>query len=427
MNGELAIPADAIVGTTDTGSIGLDIVAYDPASLLESYTLDPVAPINAPFYGISESINIAYAKIDFSLADDRLRGNIGAQYHDVEQSSVGRLESAAIAPRIQEAGTSYDHFLPSLNLSFDATETVVLRGSVGRSVTRPRLDDLAANQSFTTNNLVCPDLDNDLVPDVFLPGGFNPPAQVCVSVNGGNPFLEPFESTNYDFSGEWYFSDAGALSAAVFHKDLDEYVQGSAAIRTDADFVSTLIPAGFVSANPDAATFSIGGPQNVGSGTITGVEVALRLPFDDVFDAPFLEGFGFNGSYTYTDAEVEFANQIVPIPGYSQDVAQGELYYEKDGFRARVNTSYRSEYLAGLIDFAANPIFLNTDSRTTVDAQIGYEFQSGPLEGLSLLVEAYNLNDEPFRTFTDYGNGEVFPSIREDYGTTYNFTVAKRF
>lgn len=426
-NGEIAIPADAIVGSTDSGSIGLDVVAYDPSELLSVYTLDPVAAIDAPFYGINESINILYAKADFSAMAERLKGNIGVQFHDVEQSSTGRLESASVAPRIQEAGTDYTHVLPSLNLSYNVREDVVVRGAVGRSVTRPRLDDLAANQSFTTNPLVCPDIDGDLVPDVFLQGGFNPPAQVCVSVSGGNPFLQPYEATNYDLSSEWYFSPAGAFSVALFHKELDEYVQGSAAIRTDADFVGTLIPSQFISANPNAATFNIGGPQNVGSASITGVEVALRLPFEDIFGSELLEGFGFNGSYTYTDAEVEFANQIVPIPGYSKNVAQGELYYEKNGFRARVNTSYRSEYLAGLVDFAANPIFLNTDARTTVDAQIGYEFQDGALEGLSLLIEAYNLNDEPFRTFTDYADGSTFPSIREDYGTTYNFTVSKRF
>jgi iron complex outermembrane receptor protein len=426
-NGELPIPTDAIVGTTDSGSIGLDIVAYDPSALLDVYTLDPVEAINAPFYGINESISILYAKADFSAMDDRLTGNIGVQFHDVEQSSIGRLESGSIQPRLQEAGTEYDHVLPSLNLSYEVTDEVVLRGAVGKSVTRPRLDDLAANQSFTTNSLVCPDTDNDLQPDVFLNGSFNPPAQVCVSVNGGNPFLKPYEATNYDVSAEWYFSQAGALSAAVFHKDLNEYVQSSGAILTDADFVSTLIPSSFIAANPNAATFGISGPQNIGQGTITGVEVAIRLPFEDLFDAEILEGFGFNGSYTYTDAEVDFNGTIIDIPGYSQDVAQGEIYFEKNGFRARVNTSYRSEYLAGLVDFAANPIFLNTDSRTTIDAQIGYEFQDGALEGLSLLIEAYNLNDEPFRTFSNYEDGTTFPSIREDYGTTYNFTIAKRF
>ena len=426
-NGEAQISPDAIVGSTDSGSIGLDVVAYDPSELLSVYALDPVPAIDTPFYGINESINILYAKADFSALEERLTGNVGVQFHDVEQSSSGKLESASIQPRIQEAGTDYTHVLPSLNLSYNLREDLVLRGAVGRSVTRPRLDDLAANQSFTTNPLVCPDVDGDLVPDAFIPGSFNPPAQVCVSVSGGNPFLEPYEATNYDLSTEWYFSPAGAFSVALFHKDLDQYVQGSSAILTDADFVSTLIPSDFIGANPNAATFNIGGPQNVGTAKITGVEVALRLPFEDLFNSELLEGFGFNGSYTYTDAEVTFANQIVPIPGYSQDVAQGELYYEKDGFRARINTAYRSDYLAGLVDFAANPIFLSTDARTTVDAQIGYEFQDGALEGLSFLIEAYNLNDEPFRTFSDYGDGTTFPSIREDYGTTYNFTVSKRF
>ena len=426
-DGELAIPTSALLGSTDSGSLGLNVVAYDPQAVLGSYDLDPVAAIDAPFFGISESINIVYAMAELSGLDDRLRGNVGVQFHDVEQSSVGRLQSLTGNSSVQNVGDDYTHVLPSLNLSFEAAEDIVLRGSAGRSVTRPRLDDLAANQSVGFNNIVCPDTNQDQIPDQFDNTAFNPPAQVCLGLGGGNPFLRPYEATNLDLSGEWYFSPAGAFSIAVFHKDIDDYILGTTAFITNADFVSTLVPPSFVDANPNVATFSLGGPDNVGQGTLTGVEVALRLPFSELFDAGILEGFGINANYTYTDAEVEFGDNVIDIPGYSSDVASGEVYYERDGFRARVNTAYRSSYLSSLIDFAANPIFLNAESRTTVDAQIGYEFQRGPLEGLSLNLEAYNLTDEPFQTFTDYGNGEEFPSIREDYGTLYQFTIAKRF
>ena len=426
-DGELAIPGSAVLGATDSGSLGLNVVAYDPEAVFDSYTLDPVEAINLPFYGIDEEINILYAKADIRGLDDRLTGNVGVQFHDVEQSSIGRLQNLAGTPSVQEVGDDYTHVLPSLNIAYNATDDVVLRGAIGKSVTRPRLDDLAANQGVGFNNIVCPDTNTDQIPDTFNDAAFNPPAQVCLGLGGGNPFLRPYEALNIDGSAEWYFSPAGALSVAVFHKDIDDYVLGTTAIITNADFVSTLLPRTFVEANPNVATFSLGGPDNVGTGKITGVEVALRLPFDEVFEAGFLEGFGVNANYTYTDAEVEFNDRVIDIQGYSQDVASGELYYERNGFRARVNTAYRSAYLAGLVDFGANPIFLNADSRTTVDAQIGYEFQQGALEGLTFNIEAYNLTDEPFRTFTDYGDGGVFPSIREDYGTTYQFTVAKRF
>ena len=64
---------------------------------------------------------------------------------------------------------------------------------------------------------------------------------------------------------------------------------------------------------------------------------------------------------------------------------------------------------------------------TVLDAQIGYEWASGILEGLSVNFEMYNITDEPFRTVQQTGPESVFVSRREDYGTTYNFTLAKKF
>ena len=430
VNGELPISQDIGIGTTDTGSIGLDIVAYDPTSLLSDGTYI-VEPAQGPFYSIDETVNTLFAVLGLGDPDGRLNGNVGVQYVDVDQSSTGLLQTLIGTSTEQSVGDSYDDILPSANLSYEVAEDVLLRAAIGKSVTRPRLDDLAANQNVNFNPLVCPDTNLDQVPDAVIPGAFNPPQQVCLSVGGGNPFLRPYESINYDGSGEWYFSPAGAISVAVFHKDLGEYVQGSNAVITDADFVSTLVPPGFVGTNPEVATFSIGGPLNVGDGSLTGVEVAVRLPFDDIFDSP-IEGLGFNGSFGYTDSEVDFirANgdvDSIEIPGYSEQTASGELYYENYGWRARVNVAYRSDYLSELIDFGANLIQQRAKSRTTVDAQLGYEFQSGALEGLSLNIEAYNLTDEPFRTENEFDNGGTFVSIREDFGTTYNFTIAKTF
>ena len=44
--------------------------------------------------------------------------------------------------------------------------------------------------------------------------------------------------------------------------------------------------------------------------------------------------------------------------------------------------------------FANGRAFRNVGEESLIDAQLGYEFQSGPLEGLSFLVQGNNLTDE---------------------------------
>ena len=55
-------------------------------------------------------------------------------------------------------------------------------------------------------------------------------------------------------------------------------------------------------------------------------------------------------------------------------------------------------------------------SESIVDAQIGYRFQSGTLEGLSLSLQGLNLTDEPFVTFLDRPDQVI---TNESYGRTF--------
>lgn len=437
------INPNAIVGATDSGSIGLDIIAYDTDALLRDGTY-LIEPANGPTFDISEDVNTFYGQIVLGTDDQRLNGALGMQYVSTKQSSKGTIGTLVGSQASQKVSESYDHWLPTLNLSYELAEDVIVRGAVGRSITRARLDDLNANIGVGTDNQVCLDTNGDQIPDTAV-GGFNPPNNVCLNYGGGNPVLKPFEATNFDAAVEWYFTPAGALSAAVFHKELDEYVQSTrfvtatpgAQISNIPDFVdpATLLPASVLAANPDFRVYGYNGPDNVGKGQLTGFELALRLPLDDVIDMP-IKGFGLNGNYTYTDAKVDFADTngnvtVISLPGYSEQSASGEIYYERNGFRARVNTSYRSGYLAEVVQFDASLVGAQAKSRVTVDGQIGYEFQSGALEGLTVLFEAYNLTDEPFQTENDLdGDGPgtaTYTSRREDYGRTFNFTVAKKF
>src|SRR3546814_9060929 len=69
------------------------------------------------------------------------------------------------------------------------------------------------------------------------------PNRAAFSSNGGNPALKPFKSTNLDLSVEQYFADGkGYVSLAGFYKDLNDFVNPSAARLVDfSQFVDELL------------------------------------------------------------------------------------------------------------------------------------------------------------------------------------------
>ncbi len=422
-------PIPNVIGSTDSGSIGFDIVAYDPSNLIDNgtYVVDQFATTTVD---INEGVTTLYVMANLGGEDSRIGGNIGLQYVRTDQESTGQFGSFGNNPGSQATlGDEYTHWLPTLNLSYDASDELVLRFGAGKAISRPQINDLSANLGVSSSALVCPDTDGDGVPDTFL--GLDPSTtNTCLGFGGGNPFLRPYETTYGDVSAEYYFSPAGAISLAGFIKDIDDYVQGFNTIINDATLASQFLGTDFVAANPDAAFINVGGPANVGTGDLKGFEIALRLPFEDVTDSEFLSGFGLNAAFTYTDATVEFNGNNVDIPGYSSETASGEIYYERNGFRARLNTRYRSGFQAEILQFNGQNIGAKALSETLLDAQIGYDFDNrfGKfVDGTSINLEVYNITDEPFRTTNTTAAGEDFVRRREDYGRTYNITVSKKF
>ena len=156
-----------------------------------------------------------------------------------------------------------------------------------------------------------------------------------------------------------------------------------------------------------------------------------NLSFDEVVtDLPqALEGFGFGASYTYAEnsLEDETGNEIT-IPGYSDTVWSGDIYYENFGWRGKLSARHRSGFLSEILQFDGTLSGASALEETILDAQVGYEWDDGPLEGFSVNLEVFNLTNEPFVTDNETAlSGVRFPSRHEEYGRTYNFTISKRF
>ncbi|WP_298468055.1 TonB-dependent receptor [uncultured Erythrobacter sp.] len=429
VDGALAVPTNAIVGSTDTGGLNNNILAYDPSSFLTDGTYIVEKATFDTEWVVDEEVHNFYvqANIDAMLGSIPLRGNVGLRYSDTRQSSTGTIGGGLL----NTVTESYDDWLPSANLSFEVSDGLFIRLAAAKSITRARLDQMAANQNITVNPLSCSDTDGDQVPDTVL--GFAPPQLVCFNLGGGNPALQPYESVSYDLSVEKYFSAGTAVIVAVFHKDLSDWVIDFNEI---IDLEQQINNAGFgsiLNTAPELATGAFSGPVNFADGSITGIEGTLRLDLADVTSA--LDGFGAFFSITYADAEVDDQNQDpLPIPGYSETTWSADVFYEKNGFQAKLAARYRDGFLSEVQNFDGSLSGADALSETILDGQIGYTFQneSGPLEGLAIQFEVFNITDEPFVTQNDLfdtGGNQIgtFPSRHELYGRTYNFTVRKSF
>ena len=162
--------------------------------------------------------------------------------------------------------------------------------------------------------------------------------------------------------------------------------------------------------------------MNGEGGELSGVEVTLSLTGDIISEA--LTNFGINGNYSYTDSSIEPVPGVeIDIPGLSKEVANFTAYYENEAFGARVSARYRSDFLGEVGGFGGGRFFKDIKAETVIDAQLNYNF-SGSLEGMSLLLQGFNLTDEPLTTFA---GDERLVLDYQTYGRSYMIGVSYRY
>src|SRR5690606_20824603 len=100
----------------------------------------------------------------------------------------------------------------------------------------------------------------------------------------------------------------------------------------------------------------VSGPTNDGHGYVKGAQVTLNLPFNLL--SPTLNGLGviFTGNRTASSLVYAGNSNPITVPGLSKWVANGTLYYQHDGFEARVSDSYRSSFLGEVSGISASRI-----------------------------------------------------------------------
>ncbi|WP_235219132.1 TonB-dependent receptor [Sphingobium sp. C100] len=211
---------------------------------------------------------------------------------------------------------SYTKVLPSLNFRVHLRDNLQLRLAASANLARPSFGQL--NPSLTLTE----------------PG----PAQQneIHTASGGNPFLKPMTSRNFDASLEWYFDRTGYIAVAGFYKRIKGFIQTAISPR-DITF-----PSG------DTYTYQVTSYTNADTATVKGAELSYQQ-FFDFLPGP-LNGLGMQANFTYVDSEAP--SPAISGPAIQVPLEQLSKYsynivgiYEKGGFSLRTAYNWRSKFV----------------------------------------------------------------------------------
>lgn len=408
----LAVPSSAIVGRVNPAYTTLPSLAYNVPEVMAALTgsfRNETTSETSKQWRVQEKVLTAYAQINFSgpVGGLNLSGNFGGQFVHTNQNSIGNGASATGTYQPTYGGGSYNYFLPSLNFKLALDDTADIHIAASRTLSRSRMLD--QNSSY-----IVAAISPDGTP-LFIGG-----QRVVLQAGGGNPYLRPYFSDNVDIGIEKFFAqNQGIIGLNYFYKRLTNFVDPNNNHQSDFSAFSSLITPELL-ASLNTTTYTTQGPvfspANTGNGWADGFELQATVPFS--IASKSLDGFGVRGSASRTESSIRFANGTpVTLPGLSEWVVNAQAYFEKYGFNARVSYQYRSNFLGEYLAFGAQLQLTSTLSRKTIDAQIGYDFKNGPLNGLSIYLQGKNLTDAPFVTYANQDPRQVLNY--EKYGPTY--------
>ncbi|PKI16091.1 TonB-dependent receptor [Colwellia sp. 12G3] len=385
---------------------------------------------------------------EFDVSDITVQINAGMRY---EQTDVTSSVLQAIPTDVWWQGGSewhtqylpgndflemtgeHDVFLPMIDIKLDLTDDLVGRVSWGKTIARAPLGSLAGGRSLGASTRIG-----------SRTGG------------EGNTNLQPYESTNFDLSLEYYYGEGSYASIGYFNKDVKNFI-GSEIVETtidgfydiyqgprwdqavsdiegrgdqatnDAIFAqiqangSSLNDQGYLvpTSSDPAMLWDISRPSNApDTKNVYGVELALQHL---IGETGF--GFGINGTLVEGDVEfdVESLNQQTPLDGLSNS-ANFQAFYEKHGLSVKVTYAWRDEFLLGVGQSQGSsdnpPQFAKEFGQW--DMSINYDVT----DRFTVFFEGINLNDETEQGFGRYEEQFLFAN---QYGPRYSVGVRYSF
>ncbi|WP_420470257.1 TonB-dependent receptor [Brevundimonas sp. FT23042] len=344
--------------------------AASPRRMPDSLTAD---------YEAREDILAGYGQARFDIGATNVIVGLRVEQSDFDGSAPTVIEGAISTASVNRDDTQ---FFPNLTVRHSFSDNLIGRFALTRSISRPEFSQIVPRRIEETD-------------------GTN------ISYEIGNPDLEPTLSNNVDVGLEYYFASLGVVSANAFYKDLTDY-------RYILKYEDT-VTIGGSTFDADFET-----PINAPDGHLMGLELNWQQKFG--FLPGWMSGFGVFANFTVTDAEIKTAQSYggrdtFALPGQSDTNYNAAVFYEMDGFSARLSYTKRSDYLEEINADTAD-LDLYVEGREQLDFTASYDFGNG----VELFGEAKNLTDSAGVRY--YGSRERTYEY-EKFG--YNVFVGVRF
>ena len=253
-----------------------DWFVFDEANYYQNYATNLMRLV--------ETVSAGYVRTDVRLLDNRLHLIAGVRYENTTDSGYGPRNDpsaqyqkdargnlldanpaqAGLQPvfltndplaraqlRFTPQGTqvrrSYADFYPSVNASYEITDSLLLRAAYARTIGRPNVNFITPGSTFSEPTV----------------------AQPTITVN--NPSLRPWTADNFDLAIEAYNVKGATASVGVFRKNIRDFF-GS--VRTDV--TPALLEQYGIADDPAYTGYELVTMANAGDAKITGVELNYR-------------------------------------------------------------------------------------------------------------------------------------------------------
>ncbi len=350
----------------------------DPEGFWKAVVPGATRQASPPFtWGVALKETTTYLQTDFSgpLGDMTYSGNVGVRViHsnlNVTQELTGLpgqygTEPADLGQEVSRR--SYNDVLPAINLALNVTEKFTVRASYSKNMMPLNLSQWGGGLQLNYSLQETPQ---------------GPINSVSAGSQAGNPKLNPWRSSNYGASFEYYLNPSTLFNLELFRIEVNSFItNGSVNYCNLPDEDGVVRP----------HCVPISGPLQGSGGSIQGAEFDYRQGFTFLPGLLANTGVEFNVTYAPSSegGKRDLSGAKIPFPDNSEESGNLILWYQDKHFQARVAYNYRSRRaeaedeggILGLEEYEAAQRYL--------DASISYKFS----KFAEVFVDGTNLTNE---------------------------------
>lgn len=419
-------------------------------------------------YTLTEDTAAAYVMGDFQLSENqslitgvrweqtKFKSNgYFAINNDSFDIGTGNTVSFDYSIPLPATETKYDDLFPSIHYRYEPREDVLVRSSLWTSFTRPSFDQARAFANVASDLSLCnpstgkcalnpvdtlnnPATDPKPTADDlkhFTLGSNN-------TLEFGNPGLTAMKSVNFDASVGWYADADLFLQAAVFYKDISDFiikVQGAqAAINTLPIKLPVEQITGFVIPE-DLVINNLNWTTNGDSAKVYGIELT--------YVQSFASGFFLQSNTTLMNSSAHAGDSIrvgsIALPDQADITANITVGWENKDFSFRLINNYTSKILKtiGSCPVGAEDRLIATPANPGATCKKWADIYQAPSTGLDfkatyqvndelkVYFDAMNVTDEYMNSYyqgNEYSNGKVMYHS-EVYGRSFQVGLNYKF